>query len=93
VWAYNWTQRQYYIGTAAEKNPTTGQAEEHVAIYRGLSQQVPGLDLSDVVEVDPLLVSSLPEYHRRRISETIPADDLPDAKRIVDQLEASVSGN
>jgi serine/threonine protein phosphatase PrpC len=93
VWAYNWTQRQYYIGTAAEKSPTTGQNEEHVAIYRGLSQQLPGLDLSDVVEVDPLLVSSLPEYHRRRISETIPADDLADAKRIVDQLEASVSSN
>lgn len=89
VWAYNWTQRQYFIGTATQENPSTGQPEEHVAIYRGLSQQIPGIDLSSVVEVDPLLVNSLPEYQRRRISETIPADDLTEARRIVDALEAA----
>lgn len=85
--AYDWSQQQYYVGTVMEENPLTGRQEERVAIYRGVSQQIPGLRLSTVVEVAPMTVDSLPEYHRERLSETIPAGDLAHARRIVGQLQ------
>lgn len=89
--AYDWSQQQYYVGTVVEENPLTGIDEERVAIYRGVSQQVPGLRLSTVVEVVPMTVDSLPEYHRERLNETIPAGDLAHARRIVGQLQTQGS--
>jgi hypothetical protein len=58
-----------------------------VTIFRGVSQEVGPLRLSDVHEVAAgLPVASLPEIVRDRVVDTIPASDLPDAEQIVDNL-------
>lgn len=75
--ADNYVQAQYYVGDQAGT----------VAIFRGVSQEVGPLRLSDVHEVAAgLPVASLPEIVRDRVVETIPASDLSDAEQIVSNL-------
>jgi protein phosphatase len=74
--AYAWSQQQFYVGTAARD----------VAIYRGLTQDVGPVRLSDVYERQELPVSALPTVWQDRVSAGITANDLPDARRIVRDL-------
>ncbi len=75
--ADDYVQAQYYVGDQAGT----------VAIFRGVSQEVGPLRLSDVHEVAPgLPVSSLPTLVRDRVVATIPASDLSDAEQIVNSL-------
>ena len=75
--AEDYVQAQYYVGDQAGA----------VAIFRGVSQEVGPLRLSDVHEVAAdLPVGSLPEIVRDRVVETIPAADLSDAEQIVANL-------
>jgi PPM family protein phosphatase len=75
--ADNYVRAQYYVGDQAGE----------VAIFRGVSQQVGPLRLSDVHQVAAdLPVASLPEIVRDRVVATIPAADLSDAEQIVDNL-------
>ena len=77
--ADDYVQAQYYVGDQAGT----------VAIFRGVSQEVGPLRLSDVHEVaSGLPVSALPSLVRDRVVATIPASDLPDAENIVDSLRA-----
>jgi PPM family protein phosphatase len=64
-----------------------GDQSGTVAIFRGVSQEVGPLRLSDVHEVAAgLPVSALPLLVRDRVVETIPASDLSDAEQIVSSL-------
>lgn len=74
---YRWTQTQYYVGVA----------DEHVAIYRGIPQTLGPLTLSEVVETTRVRVDDLPAYIRDRLDDTLPADDLADARASVESLE------
>lgn len=74
---YRWTQTQYYVGVA----------DGHVAIYRGIPQNVGPLSLSDVVEESQVRVDDLPSYVRDGLADTMPADDLADARARVASLE------
>jgi PPM family protein phosphatase len=75
--ADDYVRAQYYIGDQAGT----------VAIFRGVSQEVGPLRLSDVHEVAAgLPVSALPLLVRDRVVETIPASDLSDAEQIVSSL-------
>ena len=74
--AYDWSQRQYYVGTAGDR----------VAIYQGVPAQVPGLSLSHLYEEHDLTLSQLPEYAQERVAGGIEATDLSDARSMVDQL-------
>jgi PPM family protein phosphatase len=75
--ADDYVQAQYYVGDQAGT----------VAIFRGVSQEVGPLRLSDVHEVAAgLPVASLPEIVRDRVVATIPASDLSDAEQIVANL-------
>jgi len=74
---YRWTQSQYYVGVA----------DERVAVYRGIPQTVGPVSLSEVVETSDLRVADLPAYMRDRLVETLPADDLADARVRVRSLE------
>jgi serine/threonine protein phosphatase PrpC len=77
--ADDYVRAQYYVGDQAGT----------VAIFRGVSQEVGPLRLSDVHEVAAdLPVASLPEIVRDRVIATIPAADLPDAEQIVANLRA-----
>jgi PPM family protein phosphatase len=75
---YFWSQQQYYVGASADGSVVT--------VYRGPSQQVFGIDLSRPVETTDIAVSSLPEYERDELTNTIGANGRADADRIVDRL-------
>ncbi len=78
-WAgYAWSQRQYYVGA------DTGR----VAIYKGLSQQILGMSLSDPYERQDIELTDLPPYDRQEVEDTIFADSLDDAHKVVDRLRA-----
>jgi len=74
---YRWTQTQYYVGVDGDR----------VAIFRGIPQTVGPLVLSDVVETTDLRLDDLPEYFRDRLADTLPADDLADARDRVASIE------
>jgi PPM family protein phosphatase len=74
--AYDWSQRQYYVAAAGS----------HVAIYRGVQEQLPGLQLSTVFEAEQLPLSSLPVYARERVAGGIEVDGLAEARSTVAQL-------
>ena len=79
---YTWSQRQYFIGTSAG---TTGDV---VAVYRGPSDPLFGLDLSSLVETSTVSVADLPEFEQEQVTSTIAASSLEDARDIVARLIA-----
>jgi protein phosphatase len=81
VWfGYNYTQTKFYV---AESNG-------HVAIYKGIREELLGFKFSNVYQETSVSVSSLPEYQQQLVDHTIYATDLQDAMRILDRLKASV---
>jgi protein phosphatase len=73
---YLWSQQQYYVAADGPQ----------VAIYRGVQLDLPGIELSSTYEVDNLKVSELSEFNQTKIEDGIVADDLEDARRIVQNL-------
>jgi PPM family protein phosphatase len=77
--AYSWTQSQYYVAAADGD-------EEHVAIYKGIQADLPGVTLSELYETSEITLASLPEYRAAQVRDGINADDLADARRILDNI-------
>ena len=73
---YLWSQQQYYVAADGPQ----------VAIYRGVQLDLPGIELSSTYEVDNLKVSELSEFNQTKVEDGIVADDLEDARRIVQDL-------
>jgi protein phosphatase len=73
---YLWSQQQYYVATDGPQ----------VAIFRGVQMDLPGVELSKPYEVDDLKVDDLPPFNQRQVEDGIVADDLEDARRIVENL-------
>ncbi|GGO86117.1 protein phosphatase [Wenjunlia tyrosinilytica] len=74
---YRWTQTQYYIGAT----------DGHVAVYRGIDQQLAGLSLSDVYREHPEIeLKYLPDYQRKQVEATITVDNLDQAENRVGSL-------
>lgn len=78
--AYDWTQRQYYVGIDNDR----------VAIYQGVSAQLGPVSLSQVVESTDLEVEKLPVYQQMQVTSTIPFGSLEDARALVERLERAV---
>ena len=76
VFAYNWSQEQYYVAVADEK----------VAIFRGIQSDLPGLTLHRVAEETDVTVQSLPDYRAAQVRDGIPADDLDHAREIASEI-------
>lgn len=74
--AYAWTRTQFFVGAAGKQ----------VAIFQGLSDSVPGIPLSHVYEVQPLLVDTLPPYYQARVRANISVNDLAAAHQTVGEL-------
>ncbi|SLK08901.1 PP2C family protein-serine/threonine phosphatase [Arthrobacter sp. P2b] len=74
---YAWTQTRYYVG----------EFDSRVAIYNGVSQRLGPIQLSRLETVTELPMSSLPPFSQQRVRQTVPANDLYDAQRIVKNLE------
>jgi len=68
--AYGWTQDQYFVG----------ESDGQVAVFQGVPQNIGPLHLSSPVELTGTAVDTLPSYVQDRLTATIPADSLADAR-------------
>lgn len=75
--AWHYTQQQYYVGTTEAG---------HVAIYRGVSGSLAGLEFSTLQSDTDLRVDDLQQVARESVEQTIPAENRADAYTIVDNL-------
>jgi protein phosphatase len=78
---YSWAQRQYYVGASEGK----------VAIFRGLSEPVAGIHLSNVYERPDVALTDLPDYDRSEVEQTIEANNLDHARKIVQDLQTDAT--
>ena len=74
--AWAWSQQQYYVGAA----------DQNVAIFRGLPQDVGPIKTSRLYRSEDIPLEDLPAYQRERVRSEIPASGLSDAQRIVTNL-------
>jgi len=75
--AYSWSQQQFYVGSANGR----------VAIYRGLEQDLPGVELSKVEQEFDLTLEELPTFERDRVEAGIEASSFEDAEDTVAALQ------
>ncbi len=79
---YRWTQTQYYVGANGE----------HVALYRGISQDLAWVSLSKVEKDHPEIeLKYLPVYQQKQVKATIAEGGLKDATSKVDELALQAS--
>ncbi len=79
---YRWTQTQYYVGTKGE----------HVALYRGISQDLAWVSLSKVEKDHPEIeLKYLPPYQQKQVEATIAEGGLGDARSKIDELAVQAS--
>jgi serine/threonine protein phosphatase PrpC len=74
--AWRWSQQQYFVGAQ----------DQHVAIFRGLTQDVGPVHTSKVYAEQDIALDDLPTYQQDRVRADIAANDLTDAQRIVTTL-------
>ncbi|MFG2634096.1 Stp1/IreP family PP2C-type Ser/Thr phosphatase [Streptomyces sp. NPDC048362] len=79
---YRWTQTQYYVGANGE----------HVALYRGISQDLAWVSLSKVDTDHPEIeLKYLPPYQQKQVKNTITADGLQQARTKIEALSVQAS--
>ncbi|MEV8252614.1 protein phosphatase 2C domain-containing protein [Rhodoglobus sp. NPDC076762] len=76
ILGYQYTQQQHFVGIEDGK----------VAIYQGVQQDIGPISLSHVYQVTDVRVVDLPLYLRASVENTINANDIEDARRIVRML-------
>ncbi|MZD03988.1 Stp1/IreP family PP2C-type Ser/Thr phosphatase [Streptomyces sp. SID5785] len=79
---YRWTQTQYFVGSN----------DEHVALYRGINQDLAWVSLSDVEKDHPEIeLKYLPPYQRKQVEATISEGDLAAAQDKIVELSAQAN--
>ncbi|MFF9406006.1 Stp1/IreP family PP2C-type Ser/Thr phosphatase [Streptomyces anandii] len=79
---YRWTQTQYFVGAN----------DEHVALYRGISQDLAWVKLSEVQKDHPEIeLKYLPPYQQKQVKATIAEGGLDEARKKVDELSVQAS--
>ncbi len=79
---WRWTQTQYYVGTN----------DDHLALYRGISQDLAWVSLSKVQKDHPEIeLKYLPPYQQKLVEATIPEGDLNDAQAKIEELAVQAS--
>ncbi|MEV0925550.1 Stp1/IreP family PP2C-type Ser/Thr phosphatase [Streptomyces spongiicola] len=79
---YRWTQTQYYVGAN----------DDHVALYRGISQDLAWVSLSKVEKDHPEIeLKYLPPYQQKQVEETITEGSLGDARDKIEKLGAQAA--
>ncbi|MCL8026742.1 PP2C family protein-serine/threonine phosphatase [Nocardioides bruguierae] len=73
---YSWSQEQYYVG----------QDDGVVVIYQGINASLPGIALSQPYEETNVEVDRLSDFNAERVRGGLSADDLTDARTIVENL-------
>ncbi|MEU3493148.1 protein phosphatase 2C domain-containing protein [Kitasatospora cineracea] len=80
--AWQWSQDQYYVGVQ----------DGHVAVYRGLDQNLAGLELSSVYQpYADVELKYLPAYQADQVAKKIQADGLADARKQVEVLRTQAA--
>lgn len=80
--AYRWTQTQYYVGANGE----------HVALYRGISQDLAWVSLSKVEKDHPEIeLKYLPPYQQKQVRATITEGGLQAAESKISELAVQAS--
>ncbi|MGQ0846752.1 MAG: PP2C family protein-serine/threonine phosphatase [Sporichthyaceae bacterium] len=80
--AYSWSQDRYYVGAQ----------DGQVAIFKGLHQNVLGKSLSRSYERSDIQVAELPTLDQERVDDTIFAEDVEEAREVLDRLRAAAAG-
>ncbi|WP_329373757.1 Stp1/IreP family PP2C-type Ser/Thr phosphatase [Streptomyces sp. NBC_01483] len=79
---YRWTQTQYYVGIQ----------DEHVALYRGISQDLAWVSLSKVEKDHPEIeLKYLPPYQQKQVKATIAEGGLKNAQTKISELATQAS--
>ncbi|WP_225832615.1 Stp1/IreP family PP2C-type Ser/Thr phosphatase [Streptomyces sp. NK08204] len=79
---YRWTQTQYYVGANGG----------HVALYRGISQDLAWVSLSKVEKDHPEIeLKYLPAYQQKQVKNTITEGGLTEARAKIDALAIQAS--
>ncbi|KUF15850.1 protein phosphatase [Streptomyces silvensis] len=79
---YRWTQTQYYVGTK----------DEHVALYRGIDQDLAWVSLSKVEKDHPEIeLKYLPPYQRKQVESAIGEGSLDKAEKKIGELGLQAS--
>ncbi|WP_286254765.1 Stp1/IreP family PP2C-type Ser/Thr phosphatase [Streptomyces graminofaciens] len=79
---YRWTQTQYYVGAN----------DDHVALYRGISQDLAWISLSKVEKDHPEIeLKYLPSYQQKQVENTIPEGGLGAAQKKIEELATQAS--
>jgi serine/threonine protein phosphatase PrpC len=81
VLAYQWTQSRYFVGAD----------DGRVAIFQGVQQGIGPFPLSSVYESTQIRLQDLPTFTRESVQATISADDLAEARGIVERLAATTN--
>lgn len=76
--AWSWSQRQFYVG----------ESDGQVTIFRGVNADLPVLTLSRAYETTDVSIERLAAFDAQQVRSGIPADDLDQARRTVDDLAA-----
>ncbi|MET3982260.1 serine/threonine protein phosphatase PrpC [Streptomyces sp. PvR034] len=80
--AHRWTQTQYYVGAK----------DGHVALYRGISQDLAWFKLSSVEADQPdIELKYLPSFQQKLVEATISEGSLDSARKKIDELALQVS--
>ncbi|MBE1598579.1 MULTISPECIES: Stp1/IreP family PP2C-type Ser/Thr phosphatase [Streptomyces] len=79
---YRWTQTQYYVGAN----------DDHVALYRGISQDLAWISLSKVQKDHPEIeLKYLPPYQQKLVEATIAEGGLSNAEKKITELSTQAS--
>ena len=57
-----------------------------IVIYKGIREELGPLRFSSVYEVSSITLDSLTDFQREAVQKSIDADNLEDARRVLDQL-------
>lgn len=74
--AYEWTQTRYFVG----------ESNGFVAIYQGVPESVGPFTLSTLYDQTDMSIESLQVFEQERLSQSLPAESLDDARDIVERL-------
>ncbi|MEV6753327.1 protein kinase [Streptomyces sp. NPDC051214] len=79
---YLWAQTRYYVGAH----------DGHVALYRGVTQELGWMSMSKVEDDHPEIeLKYLPPYHRKQVESIIAEDTRDKAKAKIEQLAVQAS--
>ncbi|MFD5429539.1 Stp1/IreP family PP2C-type Ser/Thr phosphatase [Streptomyces sp. NPDC127084] len=80
--AWRWTQTQYYVGANGK----------HIALYRGISQDLGWVSLSKVEKDHPEIeLKYLPPYQQKQVKETIAESSLGSARDKIVELSTQAA--